>query len=242
MSRCFSRKGLAALLATVALFAPTLWASGLQVAPIGLRLAAGAPADALWLTNTGSDTLHAQVRVFRWTQQDGKDMYDSSRDLLASPPMVTIAPGGKQMVRVIRPGAPPDGVETAFRVIVDELPNDSHEGLNFVLRYSIPVFLAPKGDPSLKATLHTEWITTPSGPMIRIRNDGNGHAQLAELSFTDTHGKRTVLVRGLVGYALPGSTMSWPTPKDTPPATGVLKARVNSEPAESTLVTGTGGG
>ncbi|GAA0917499.1 molecular chaperone [Rothia nasimurium] len=233
--------GLAGLLAAAILPAPTTWASGLQVSPIGLRLAAGTPADALWLTNTGSEILHAQVRVFRWIQQDGQDMYDASRDLLASPPMVTIAPGGKQMVRVIRTGAPPDGAETAYRVIVDELPNGKHDGLNFVLRYSVPVFLAPKGDPAVKATLHTEWITTPSGPMVRIRNDGNGHAQIAELSFTDASGKRTTLVRGLVGYALPGSTMSWPTPKETPPATGVLKARVNSEPVESTLVTGAGG-
>ena len=230
------RWALAVALAAAAL---ATHASGLQVSPIGLRLAASASAEAMWLTNTGTDPVHAQVRVFRWTQVDGKDVLEPSRDLVVSPPMVTIAPGDRQLVRVIRRVAPPtDGTETAYRVLVDELPVDAGDtpGLKFVLRYSVPVFLAPTGDPSMKATLQATWEHTPGGPRLRVRNTGNGHAQIADVTWQGARGQRTTLLPGLVGYALPGATMSWKLPDNARHADGAVRARINGEPAESTLV------
>ncbi|MDF4003693.1 molecular chaperone [Luteibacter sp. PPL552] len=220
-------------------FACVSRASGLQVAPIGLRLTGDTPAQALWLTNTGADPIHAQVRVFRWTQHDGKDLYEPSGDLVVSPPMTTIAAGSRQMVRVIRQAAPPDGVEASYRVIVDELPIDTPKGLAFVLRYSIPVFVAPKDDASVRATLDATWTDTPDGPRLRVRNEGNGHAQIANLVHVDSQGHRMVVLPGLVGYALPDSAMSWAVPPHVP-REGTWKARVNGETTESTLVAGKG--
>ncbi|UPG94132.1 fimbrial biogenesis chaperone [Luteibacter aegosomatissinici] len=230
---------LAALAVGVA--APT-FASGLQVSPIGLHLAAAEQAQAMWLTNTGSETLHAQVRVFRWTQVDGKDVLEASKDLVVSPPMVTVAPGDRQLVRVIRQVAPPsDGKESAYRVVVDELPVGGADktGLKFVLRYSIPVFIAPAGDPTVNATLQATVDTSPDGARLRVQNTGTGHAQIADVSRHDGAGKNTSLLPGLVGYALPGSTMSWPLPPEARQA-GALRARINGEASESTLVVDAG--
>lgn len=230
--------------AAAALIAPTAWASGLQVSPIGLRLAATTQADALWLTNTGSGTIHAQVRVFRWTQANGKDVLEPSRDLVVSPPMVVIAPGDRQLVRVIRQvAAASDGVETAYRVLVDELPVDSEDtsGLKFVLRYSIPVFLAPAGDPATQATLRASWDESSAGATLHIHNDGNGHAQIADLVWRGSNNQRATLLSGLVGYALPGATMSWKLPGDAPHGAGAVRARINGEESESPLVVDPGG-
>lgn len=229
---------LAFALAAMAAVAPAAFASGLQVSPIGLHVAASDQAEALWLTNTGSDTLHAQVRVFRWTQVDGKDVLEASHDLVVSPPMVTIAPGDRQLVRVIRQVAPPsDGTEAAYRVVVDELPVDGADkgGLKFVLRYSVPVFLAPAGDPTVSATLQSNWVDTPNGPRLSVHNTGTGHAQVADVTQAGVGTKGIALVPGLVGYVLPGSTMAWPLPADARRA-GALRARINGEASESTLV------
>jgi fimbrial chaperone protein len=232
------RLALACATAAAVLVVPLAPASGLQVSPIGLRLASSAQADALWLTNTGSDPVHAQVRVFHWSQADGKDVLEPSRDLVVSPPMVTIAPGDRQMVRVIRQVAAPSGTEASYRVLVDELPIDAGDrpGLKFVLRYSVPVFLAPAGDPAVKVTLRASWEDSPGGPMLRVSNTGNGHAQIADVVWRGAQGQHTVLLAGLVGYALPGSTMSWHLPQGASHAAGVVKARVNGETSESTLV------
>jgi fimbrial chaperone protein len=224
-------------MAIAALSTPAAWSSGLQVSPIGLTVLAKAQAEALWLTNTGNDTIHAQVRVFRWTQADGKDLLEPSRDLVVSPPMVTIAPGARQMVRVIRQVEPPaDGIEGAYRVLVDELPVDAakKEGLTFVLRYSIPVFLSPRGDPTVKATLQATREGPASGGALRVRNSGTGHAQIADIVRLGANGERTVLKAGLVGYTLAGSAMAWSLP--AAPAGGSVRARINGDPTESTLV------
>ncbi|MET4677322.1 MULTISPECIES: fimbrial biogenesis chaperone [unclassified Luteibacter] len=233
-----------AIAGALAAMACVAHASGLQVSPIGLRLATSTAAEALWLTNTGTESLHAQVRVFRWTQADGKDVLAPSRDLVVSPPMVTIAPGDRQLVRVIRQVAPAtDGMETAYRVIVDELPVDASDkpGLKFVLRYSVPVFLAPAGDPTMKAALQATWESDADGPHLRIHNGGNGHAQVADLAWQGRQGHRTPLLPGLVGYALPGATMRWKLPPDARHADGLLRARINGEPSESTLAVDTDG-
>ena len=234
---------LACALAAALLLALPASASGLQVSPIGLSLASKSQADALWLTNTGSDTVHAQVRVFRWSQVEGKDVLEPSRDLVVSPPMVTIAPGDRQMVRVIRQIGPPTGNEASYRVIVDELPIDAGDrpGLKFVLRYSVPVFLAPVGDPVVKTGLQASWENAPDGPRLRVGNAGNGHAQIADVVWHGPKGERTVLFAGLVGYALPGSSMSWHLAQGSPPSGGAVKARINGETSESTLVVDTNG-
>lgn len=225
-------------MAIAAIVAPVASGSGLQVTPIGLRLAAKTSAEALWLTNTGNDPIQAQVRVFRWTQVNGEDVLAPSRDLVVSPPMVAIEPGDRQLVRVIRQAtSPPGGVEAAYRILVDELPVGmaAKGGLTFILRYSIPVFLAPAGDPATKAALETTWEETAAGTRLRVHNSGNGHAQIADVTWQGPEDRRDVLLSGLVGYALPDSTMRWTLPTDVPRG-GVLRARINGEASESTLV------
>lgn len=86
--------------------APAL-AAGLQVTPTSLTLQAKQSADGLWLSNTGSKPLQAQVRVYRWTQENDEERFEATRALAISPPMLELAPGARQLVRVIRLGAPP---------------------------------------------------------------------------------------------------------------------------------------
>ena len=59
-----------ALLAGLLAVATHASASGLQIAPTGLQIVPGGPAQALWLTNTGDHELHAQVRAFRLVAVD----------------------------------------------------------------------------------------------------------------------------------------------------------------------------
>src|SRR5688500_4736362 len=93
--------------------------ASLQVSPTSVTLQAPQNADGLTLTNTGTAPLHAQVRVFRWTQQDNEEKLEPTRDLAISPPMLQLAPGAQQLVRIIRLGSPPMDAETSYRLIVD---------------------------------------------------------------------------------------------------------------------------
>lgn len=214
-------------------------AASLQVSPTSVTLQARQNADGLTLTNTGTTPLHAQVRVFRWTQEGDEDKLEPTKDITISPPMLKLAPGAQQLVRVIRLGAPPADAETSYRLIVDELPVESGEtkpGLQFVLQYSVPVFLMPQGDPAIAPQLHARLVRDGDRSLIEIANTGKAHAQVAELAYLSADGKSEVIAAGLSGYVLPGKTKRWPLPAAlTVSASGTFKARINGEPVVQTL-------
>ena len=187
-------------------------AAGLQVAPVGLDLQATQQADGLWLSNTGDAQLNAQVRVFRWTQEGGEDRLEPTEAVQVSPPMLELPAGGRQLVRVIRVGAPPAaGVQQAYRVLVDELPLDTpgRKGLNFVMRHSLPVFLEPAGAPAAPPQLQLALQVSDGHVVLEAHNSGGSSAQLADLRLTDASGQTVPVHPGLLGYALPGATMRW---------------------------------
>ncbi|NUO77050.1 MAG: molecular chaperone [Lysobacter sp.] len=224
-------------------------AASLQVAPTTIALSPEQAAEGLTLSNTGAQPLHAQLRVFRWTQRDGIDRLDATTDLVLSPPMLELAPGARQLVRVVRGAAPPSDREASYRVIVDELPIEAQDSsrtrLRLALRYSIPVFVLP-GSLSTSAM--------PAGAILRARlggetearyveidNTGDAHAQLADLSFVGRDGGRVTIAPGLSGYVLPGQRMRWrlPAALGVEPdlgRDGAFEARVNGEPVERRLV------
>src|SRR5690606_12452828 len=121
-----------------------LQAASLQVAPILIEFSTADKAKELWLTNTGSTNIRAQVRVQQWTQQNSQDTVAPTKNLIASPLITEIKQGQRQLVRLIKPAAIPVNLEQSFRLIVDESPdnksNDNKTGLNILLQYSIPVF------------------------------------------------------------------------------------------------------
>jgi fimbrial chaperone protein len=225
-------------LGTLLAVASTASASGLQVAPTGLEFASTVGAQALWLTNTGDAVLRAQVRAFDWTQVDGSDRLEPTQALVASPPMLELAPGERQLVRVIRTGTPAAaGPERAYRLLVDELPESAQQsGVQYVLRYSVPVFVEgaatnATADPVLNwAVRHEEGRL-----IVEAGNRGSRHAQLAGVDMLPADGAPVALVPGLLGYVLGGSTMRWTV--DAPPAVAATRVRiqVDGEPVELPL-------
>lgn len=223
-------------------------AAGLQVAPIGLSFTPSSPAQGLWLTNTGSEVLNAQVRVFHWTQNDGNDNLTPTQVLVASPPMLSIAPGGKQLVRVIRTDAAAISAnEDAFRVLVDELPpapQAEQTGVRYVMRHSIPVFIQPSAiapDVSVvTAALRWSLVRDGDGIALQVSNAGNTHAQISAATLLLRNNKSVEISPGLLGYVLPEMTMRWAL--NVPAAqlgTGIqLKARINGKPLEQTFPVG----
>ncbi|TWI04906.1 fimbrial chaperone protein [Luteimonas cucumeris] len=215
-------------------------AASLQVAPTAVTLTEKQNAGALWLTNTDEKKgLRAQTRIYRWTQDNGEEKLEATNDVAVSPPMIELLAGQRQLIRVIRTGAPPQGAEVAYRVLVDELPGaDEPEasGLQFLLRYSVPVFVLPAGDTPLKYELDTRLERNGSQVSLVAGNSGSQHAQIADLTWVDATGARKAVLAGLVGYVLPGQTMRWELPTDTAiTAGGHFVARINGEQEEQTL-------
>lgn len=94
----------------------------------------------------------------------GFERYTAQQDVVASPPIVTIGKGSKQLIRLIKQGTVPMGVEQAYRIIVDEIPQpdakaDPAIGLKLQMRYSIPLFVYGQGIPTIKeGRIMPSWI------------------------------------------------------------------------------------
>lgn len=221
-------------------------ASGLQVSPILVEFRAEQQAQALWLTNTGSEPMHAQIRIQQWTQTDGSEQLTATRDVVASPAIVEIAPGEQQLVRLLRLKPAPPTTELAYRVLVDELPaadKPAGSGLNLLLRYSVPTFVLQPGlvpiiertGPTPPADMSKITATLRNGT-LSVHNNGANRLRIKQLVYVNPDNSRVSLNDGLVGYVLSGQTMQWPLalPATTRPG-GHLIATFNHDVTEQTL-------
>lgn len=226
----------------VILFILSLWAmfthaASLQVAPILLEFNPNEKIQELWLMNTGDETIRAQVRAKSWTQKENQNVLEDTKDLIASPMILSIQPGQKQLVRVVKLN-PTLTTEQAFRLIVDELPSDKAikiNGVQLLLQYSIPVFFkAPSTQPvitDLKKPMSLNGVQFSfKDHQLIVKNQSSHYIRLSQLNYIDETGKNIPVLGGLVGYALVGQMMQWPIPKGIAISPkGHFEALINSD-------------
>jgi fimbrial chaperone protein len=204
-------------------------AATLQVEPVLIDVTAPGAASTVTLRNEGAAPINVQIRVYRWSQVDGKENLEPTEDVVASPPAVTLAPQANYVARVVRVSKRPVSGEESYRVLIDQLPAPSQQrghSVNLLMRYSIPVFFgaSDRRDPAVA------WTATISGNKVKVtaRNDGDRRIRIASLNLRDAKGKTVAFGKGLVGYVLGKSTVGW-----TAPATGFTAAGPISVSAQS---------
>ncbi|NYT44996.1 molecular chaperone [Alcaligenaceae bacterium] len=199
------------VLATLTAAQGVVLAAGLQISPISITIPADKRADEVWLRNTSAEVVHAQVRVYHWSQAEGEDVLAPDQHMVASPPMVQLQPGQQQLVRLVRVGplTAPASSERTYRLLIDELPiqrSTAKAGLDFVFRYSVPVFIA--GTAPAKAQLDWSVQEVDGQAWLRVANSGTSRAQLANIEYTPQGGKAVMAMNGLAGYVLAGQYRS----------------------------------
>ncbi|MCD2519062.1 molecular chaperone [Massilia sp. G4R7] len=199
------------LLASLAM--GTASAANLQISPVSISFRAGQTAAGVTLQNLGEQPLHGQVRVFVWDQKDGEDVLAPATDVVASPPIMEVAPNSTQTVRLVRRNPAPARGEQTYRILIDEIPKGdaAASGVAIRLQYSVPVFVPPADEA---AAPQLAWsIKRQDGAwFLEARNDGALHAQLGATTLRTQNGKEFQLSKGLLGYALPGRTRRWRLP------------------------------
>ncbi|MBB4147180.1 fimbrial biogenesis chaperone [Sphingobium scionense] len=185
--------------------------SGLQVSPVLLKIVERS--GVIWLINSTSQPIRAQIRVYRWSQAEAADKLIATEDVLASPPFVEIGGQQRQVVRLVRRSMAPAAAsdcEQAFRLKIDELPDPRQpadaNGLRYRLSYSVPVFLTTRSCGRTAPNLN--W-NLASRDRITVENSGGTHAQLSGAVVVQPDGRRDPIAPGLIGYVLPGSRMSF---------------------------------
>jgi fimbrial chaperone protein len=192
-------------------------ASTFNISPIRAQLDSGHRTEALTLVNADDSPVVIQVRVVSWSQKNGAEQLEDTRELLVTPPVLQIPANGQQIVRVALRRQPDPGQELTYRIIFEEVPQAApadFKGLRVALRLSIPVFVAPAhGSASASLAWQSRWL--PNGRLeLAATNNGSGHSQI--LDFEAQFPGSLMPLRGTTSkYVLPGSRMSWTL---TPPA------------------------
>jgi fimbrial chaperone protein len=137
-----------ALVGTVAffcLFGAVAQAASLRVAPISLDLPSGTSASVVRVWNDDSAPVQVQIRVFKWTQRNGQDVLEPTRDVVASPPMTQLAPGTENLIRVVRTSTTPVNGRESYRLLIDQLPDPGQARpgtVSVLVRHAIPLYFA----------------------------------------------------------------------------------------------------
>jgi fimbrial chaperone protein len=208
-------------------------AANLQISPVMINFAAAQGAAGINLQNQGDTPLFGQVRVYVWDQVNGEDVLTPTQDVVASPPLVQIAPRGSQTIRLVRTGDRGTAQERTYRVLIDEVARDdgpATSGVDIRLRYSVPVFVAA-ADAAGQEALSWTFFRKDGSWMVRIVNAGIRHAQIGAWSVSNRAGKEFSISQGLFGYVLPGRSREWRLPVDKDADLGgalTIKVSVNA--------------
>jgi fimbrial chaperone protein len=181
-------------------------AGSVQVDPVSVELPHDRSSASLSVRNRDSQPVSMRVRAYRWSQEGGEDVHRDSDDLIVSPPIFTIAPGGRQLIR-IGPRMPSAGA--AYRIVLEEIPAAAAQGtgIRVALRINLPFYILPEGG-GRPALSWSAWRNRDGNVFIEARNSGTRHSQIAALASVDAAGRETVLA-SRPGVVLPGGSKRW---------------------------------
>lgn len=194
-----------------ALAAATAYAGSYSVSPVRATLSATKKVDALTITNQSDKAAIIQMQLLQWQQQDGKDIYSETQDILATPPVFTVPPNSKQVVRLGLRRAPDSQQELSYRLFLKEVPpppRPDFQGIQMALQISIPVFVSPpvavKPALAWRATLASNRTLN-----LHLHNQGLGHIQISQLRLMTADGSVLPSASPIAGYVLPQQQRQW---------------------------------
>ena len=190
-------------------------AGSIEVAPVLVEMVAPTLSSVLTVNNRGSFPVSAQIRAFAWGQDKSGDTLTPTRELLVSPPIFQIPSGASQMVRILL-RQPPGAKDTAYRLLIDELPApDSPDTVHLALRISLPVFARPH----LRTAPAMQWHTLPSGrnkAEIVAVNTGSAAERVSDLTLALDRRDGWKAVALTNAWVLPGTERHWQVPTASP--------------------------
>jgi fimbrial chaperone protein len=188
------------------------WAADWEVDPVRIDLTQEQQTAVINVKNNSDQETKIQIDAVAWSQQEGKDVYTTTRELLVSPPIFTIPPNSQQIIRTALRRATDTTNELTYRINLVELPGvpvADLTGVQVALRLGLPVFVQPqKGGAAPKLSWSASRM---SGNKIKVilKNQGNAHIQVSDFALYAPSSKEPVAIEPISVYVLAGQTKEW---------------------------------
>lgn len=206
MKRFDSLRGAVCLALSAALFATAASAATFSVTPVRIYMAPRDRAVAVTLSNDGDTPVALQADLNVWAQKpDGTDELTLTDDLILSPPIVKLAPGAKQVVRLALAKPADASRQLTYRLVMREIPEavapkDAIQ-VPIALALSMPVFVTP---PTAARKIACR-VERNLGELFALcANDGTAYAQVREARLARGDQALGAFEGGT--YILPGAT------------------------------------
>lgn len=210
-------------------------AGNFTVSSVNVSMPSRQPTYALTITNESADEpLSMQLDAFLWSQKDGQEVYEPSKDILISPRVFIIAPAGSQIVRIALRNRQDFPVEQTYRLFVKEIPSDKpleEGGVRVALQMNIPVHIVPSKVE--RKPLEFKYIKQQDGSFaLTAFNPGNVYVKAVEVKVIDAATGQALESAPQVIQVLSGATKVFP----------LTAAGASSPPAKSLKIQAIGEG
>jgi fimbrial chaperone protein len=188
-------------------------AGSFSVSPVRIFMNARERATGVTIINEGDTDLVMQAELFEWKQKpDGTDQLLPTQDLVLAPPILKLAKGARQTVRLANLRPPVPGEQLTYRLIVREVPEALAPGqkgakVQVALAFSLPVFITPPG-AKRELTCEASRIS-PTAIRATCENHGHAYAQAASMTLATPSGNTLLSSDIKGGYILPSVTRSF---------------------------------
>lgn len=230
----------ALVLLVACLWAPLATVAGsLSVSPIRFEFAPAQRSVTLTVRNDGDQPTLVHTSLLSWSQADDDDRLEATTDLLASPPIFSIAPGASQLVRIALRRAPDNDLERSYRIILSEVPGQpqaNFNGARFALKISLPVFVEAAAG---KASPQIQWTAVRSGKgdlALTAFNSGAKHLQVRSIEVASAGAAAADARFAGLWYILPGQRRKITIAADPGRAIATDRVRINADTDAGALV------
>lgn len=188
-------KSFSALFFACFLVSAPAMASKMAVSPVVMRGPDTQNVQVVHMMNKGSAATTYQVSVYAWHQEGEQERIEPTREVMAYPPMLEVAPGASRGIRVVKLTPGPG----TYRVVLRELPRKMEGGgIQRLTNYDLPLIFENNQAPiALQASRKASELL--------ITNTGSRAIQLTELG-----GNGQVWKQGMLGWLLPGGSKAFP--------------------------------
>jgi fimbrial chaperone protein len=207
-------------------------AGSMSVFPLRVNFEAGKTSEIVTVRNTDTKPLLLQPAVNKWSQVDGQEVLEPTRDLLLSPPLVEIPPGESQTVRIVLRRDPDVSTQASYRLVLQEVPRKAEstgQQVVMALKITLPIFVASKNPspPILSVS------TVLGSSVLNFKNSGQSHIQVKSVSVLD--GSNQIAKNESMFYVLPGQTIKLKVDTKGRPIVGSEKIELGSDAGDMSL-------
>ncbi len=177
---------------------------GFRIAPIKVVFSGNVRSAIVTIINDDKKRFKFEAKLVEWKQdEEGKDLYTPSKDIIYYPKVITVEPEKRRAIR-LGVKMPPAGVERTYRIFIQGVPEDIKKkatAVHIALRFGVPVFVKPVRE---KVAGDIEKMELNDGALlITIKNSGNVHFRINTIGVTglDEKGEK-VFEESIAGWYL----------------------------------------